>query len=199
MRYPRLMSSEPTAKNPNPQGKGLVPVMDSLAASRPRAAVPPKHIQQISSELFTSLFVLNSQFQFKPVVGKTYWLYRKETTFRLSLISPQEWRGGFGQYVGQCQLQRDITWTLALDDQAAQDDELMQLIAAKRAEFEDRLQTARSLEQMLPVFEVSLPFYQRVFASALAHSLGESMRLSGIKHLSYGQAKKLIGYTNNDI
>ena len=59
------------SKNPNPQGKGLVPVLDSITASRTTVSVPPKHIEQISSELFTSLFVLHSQFQFKPVVGKS--------------------------------------------------------------------------------------------------------------------------------
>ncbi len=182
---------------PNPQGKGLIPVLDSLAASRTAISVPPKHLEQISSELFTSLFVLNSEFQFKPVVNKPYWLYRKGGTFRLSLVSPQEWRGGFGRYVGKCTLQRDITWTLELDPQTIQDRELMQLIGAKRAEFEAKLQAAQTLEQVLPVFESSLPFYRRVFASALAHSLGASMQKSGIKDLSYHQAKKLIGLNHS--
>jgi hypothetical protein len=191
------MNNESIPKIPNPQGKGLVQVLDSIAASRPTAAVPPKHIEQISSELFTSLFVLNSQFQFKPVVGQSYWLYRKEQSFKLSLISPEEWRGGFGQYVGHCQLQSDITWTLALDDQAAKDGELMQLIAVKRAEFETKLQAVETLEQILPVFDASLPFYQRVFASALAHSLGISMHKSEINNLSYQQAKKLLGRDSN--
>jgi hypothetical protein len=187
------MTHNQPPKNPNPQGKGLVPVLDSLAASRPTATVPPKHIEQVSSELFTSLFVLHSQFQFKPVVGKSYWLYRKDGAFKLSLISPEEWRGGFGQYVGECQLQSDITWTLKLDDQAARDTQLMQLIASRRAEFEAKLQATDSLQQILPVFDASLPFYQRVFASALAHSLGVSMRKSGIAGLSYDKAKGLLG------
>lgn len=172
--------------------------MDSIAASRPLVNVPPKHIEQISSELFTSLFVLNSRFQFKPVVGKPYWLYRSGQVFKLSLISPTEWRGGFGQYVGECQLQRDITWTLRLDDEAAQDTELMQLIADKRAEFEANLQAADTLDRVLPVFEASLPFYQRVFASALAHSLGISMQKSGINRLPYQQAQQLLGHVKHE-
>ena len=188
------MNNESIPKIPNPQGKGLVPVLDSIAASRPPASVPPKHIEQISSELFTSLFVLSSRFQFKPVVGQSYWLYRKGQDFKLSLISPEEWRGGFGQFVGQCQLQRDITWTLALDGEAAKDVELMQLITVKRAEFEAKLQAVETLEQILPVFDATLLFYQRVFASALAHSLGISMHKSAIKNLSYQQAKKQLGH-----
>ncbi len=191
------MSNDGIPKYPNPQGKGLVPVLDSLASSRPTNAVPPKHIEQVSSELFTSLFVLSSQFQFKPVVGQSYWLYRKGQSFKLSLISPEEWRGGFGQYVGHCQLQSDITWTLALDAEAAKDKELMQFIAAKRAEFDAKLQAVETLEQILPVFDASLPFYQRVFASALAHSLGVSMHKSAIRHLSYQQAKKQLGWNSN--
>jgi hypothetical protein len=187
------MTHNQPPKTPNPQGKGLVPVLDSLAASRPTAAVPPKHIEQISSELFTSLFVLHSQFQFKPVIGKPYWLYRKDRAFKLSLISPEEWRGGFGQYIGECQLQSDITWTLKLDEQAARDARLMQLIAARRAEFEANLQAADNLEHILPVFDTTLPFYQRVFASALAHSLGMSMQKSGIAGLPYHKAIKLLG------
>lgn len=180
-------------KNPNPQGKGLTPVLDTLAASRTLISVPPKQIDQISSELFTSLFVLHSQFHFKPVVGKSYWLYREHNVFRLSLISPKEWGDGrFGQFIGECQLQSDITWTLRLDDSAARDKELMTLITVKRKEFEDKLRNADTLNDVLPVFEASLPFYQRVFASALANSLGASMQKSGIHTLNYSQAKGLL-------
>ncbi|MCG6968756.1 MAG: DUF2452 domain-containing protein [Gammaproteobacteria bacterium] len=192
------MTHDEASKNPNPQGKGLVPVLDSITASRVSVSVPPKHIEQISSELFTSLFVLHSQFQFKPVVGKSYWLYRKNQCFKLSLISPEQWRGGFGQYVGECHLQSDITWTLKLDRQAAKDRQLMQLIASRRAEFEAKLQAAETLEQILPVFESALPFYQRLFASALANSLGTSMRKSGIASLPYNKAIKLLSNENHD-
>ena len=178
---------------PNPQGKGLVPVLDSLAESRASIPVPAKHIEQIASELFTSLFVLHSKFQFKPVVGKSYWLYRRNNTFHLSMIAPHEWGGtGFGQYVGECVLQKDITWTLKLDTQAANDQHLMQLIENRRKEFEQALSAADAVEDVLPVYLESLPFYQRVFASALAGSLKVSMGKSGIQGLSYNQATGLL-------
>ncbi|MGD8570243.1 MAG: DUF2452 domain-containing protein [Gammaproteobacteria bacterium] len=180
-------------KRPNPQGKGLVPVLDSLAESRAAIAVPPKQIDQISSELFTSLFVLHSKFQFKPVVGKSYWLYRRDNIFHLSLIAPHEWGGSsFGQYVGECVLQQDITWTLKLDTAAAQDNELMGVIEQRRREFERALDSADSVDSLLPVYLESLPFYQRVFASALAGSLSVSMQKSGIQGLSYAQARGLL-------
>lgn len=180
-------------KKPNPQGKGLVPVMDSLAESRARIAVPPKQIDQITTELFTSLFVLHSKFQFKPVVGKTYWLYRRHQQFHLSLIAPQEWGGGgFGRYVGECILQKDITWTLTLDAEAARDESLLQLIEDRRREFEQALRGAKAIDDVLPVYLGALPFYQRVFASALANSLKLSMQKSGIQGLSYARAKGLL-------
>ena len=183
-----------TPKNPNPQGKGLVPIMDSLAASRARIDVPPKQIDQISSELFTSLFVLHSKFQFKPVTGKTYYLYRRAAQgFHLSLIAPDEWGGtGFGQYIGECVLQQDISWTLSLDTEAAHDDELLELIDDQRRQFESAMHAAETMDDVLPVYLESLPFYQRVFASALANSLKQSMQKSGIQGLSYSQAKGLL-------
>ncbi len=180
---------------PNPQGKGLVPVLDSVASSRPKMALLPKQIDQIAGELFTSMFVLESEFAFKPVAGKTYYLYQKDNRFRLSLVSPEEWIGGlFGQYIGACILETDITWTLVMDEQAAQDKGLIQYIQAKKNDFEKTLEDAEKLEDLLPVFYESLPYYRRLFASALAYSLGVSMELSGIRSLTYYEAKGLLEF-----
>ena len=180
-------------RQPNPQGKGLTPVLDSLTQSRTQLSLPAKRVDQISSELFTSLFVLHSDFAFKPVPGKRYCLYRKSDRFRLSPITPREWGDGrFGQYIGECVLQADLTWTLCFDAHAARDRELLQLIEAKRRAFEGRLRAAETLDSVLPVFDASLPFYRRVYAAALAHSLSVSMRKSGIQGLSYQQARALL-------
>lgn len=180
-------------KNPNPQGKGLAPVLESLADSRTLISVVPKHINQISSELFTSLFVLHSNFQFKPIVGKSYWLYQRNDKFQLSLISPLEWGGnGFGLFVGECVLQPDVTWSLALDTTAENNKTLMRLIENKRHEFEQALISAESVDNVLPFYLAELPFYRRVFASALASSLNGSMGKSGIQGLSYTQAQQFL-------
>ena len=177
----------------NPQGKGLVPVLDSLAESQALVSVAPKQIEQISSELFTSLFVLHSHFQFKPVVGKAYWLYQHNHQFRLSLVSPKEWGSAdFGLFVGECVLQEDVTWTLTLDTQARNDRLLMNLFEKKQHEFAQALCAVESLEQVLPFYLAGLPFYQRVFASALASSLHASMLKSGIAKLNYTQAGKVL-------
>lgn len=180
-------------KIPNPQGKGLVPVLESLAESQALVAVTPKHIEQISSELFTSLFILHSHFQFKPVVGKSYWLYQRNRKFQLSLISPQEWGStDFGMFVGECILQKDVTWTLTLDTKAMNDPLLMSLIENRRREFELALTAVESLDQALPFYLAGLPFYQRVYASALANSLQASMVKSGIVKLNCAQARKAL-------
>jgi len=185
-------------KTPNPQGKGLVPLLDEVYRSRIQLAVPAKKIDQVTNELFTSMFVLESQFQFKPVVGKTYWLYKKAKSFRLSPISPDEWHGNhFGDYIAECQLQSDITWTLKLDEQAALCEGLNELIQRRRDSLVEQLNHAESLSSALPTYLQHLPYYQRVLASALAHSLDKSMQLSGIACLSYTQANILLESSSN--
>lgn len=180
-------------KTPNPQGKGLVPVLAALSAASHQHIVLPKQVEQIASELFTSMFVLESSFGFKPVQGKAYWLYRVNNCYKLSLLSPQQWSATiFGDVIGQCVLHEDLTWTLELSDGAVNDTEFMAYIAERRRLFGEELQEADSVDDLLPVFRESLPFYQRVFASAMAGSLGRSMQLSGIKGLSYEQARGLL-------
>lgn len=180
--------------SPNPQGKGLVPVLDGLAACRPRVAVPPKAIDQISRELFTSLFVLEASFQFRPVVGRGYWLYRSGERFRLSMVSPGEWGAGnpFGQPVGEAVLQPDMTWTLGLHPAAADDPAVTRLIAERRALLTARLEKAESLDEAMPDFEAELPFQRRALAAGLAASLRRSMQGAGIVALTYAQAVGLL-------
>jgi hypothetical protein len=182
-----------TDKNPNPQGKGLSPVLEGLSQSRPRIVVPPKQIDQISSELFTSLFVLKSKFQFRPVAGKPYWLYRIEDEFKLLMTPPGQWSSGHpGQYIGECVLQEDATWTLTLDEQAAEDASLLDLIEEERRRLEQSLEEADNVEDAMPRYIASMPFYCRLLAYGLGSSLRQSMRASGINALSYEEAKGLL-------
>jgi len=179
--------------NPNPQGKGLLPVLSDLQSSRARTDIPPKDIDRITNELFTSLFVLESEFSFRPVMGREYFLYFRNGRFRLSLISPDESSEVLtGRFIGRCVLQRDVTWTIEMDEKAGCDAELELLIRNKREALENALCSVRKLAEVLPVYLDSLPYYQRVFASALAASLGISMQLSGIKDLTYREAKRML-------
>jgi len=182
--------------NPNPQGKGQAPVLAALTENqRAVATVPPKHIGQVSVELFTSLFVLESDFNFKPVPGRAYWMYRKEGRFRLSPVPPQEWHPiVYGRYIGECRLHEDMTWTLMLADDVAGDPAFLRELEEKRARFERALEAADTLDDALPVHESRFPFYQRVFAYALGYSLGVSMDHSGIRGLSYDEARGLLAH-----
>lgn len=180
-------------KHPNPQGKGLTPVLEHLQQTTNTLSVPAKDIHRISSELFTSLFVLNSQIRFKPVCGQCYWLYRTDDTYRLSLIAPEQWTSArYGRYIGVCQLQNDLTWTLELSEQSRNDPQFIAEIARQRRRFEENMQQAEKVDDMLPVYKKHLPFYSRALASALSRSLQTSLQKGGISGLSYKQAEKFL-------
>lgn len=179
------------SKNPNPQGKGGSPVLATLSQhSEAVAAVPPKQIDQVTTELFTSMFVLESECGFEPVPGQSYFLYQQPERFWLSLTPPRMWSESVsGRFIGTCALQPDMTWTLNLDPQVAEDPEFMAYLEDKRTEFEQRLEAAETMEDVLPVHERRFGFYRRASAFALAYSLGRSMEQSGIRGLSYQEAK----------
>jgi len=180
-------------KTPNPQGKGLAPVLQDLARSRPQHTLPPKHIDQISGELFTSLFVLNSEFAFRPLTGRSYWLYRIDGRFKLLLLGPDQWSAGHpGDFIAECVLQDDVTWTLTLAPAAARDAELLRHIEAERRRLQQALAEAPDLDAAMPVYLKQLPFYRRLLAYGLGGSLRASMRAAGINALSYDQARGLL-------
>ncbi|MEN8820448.1 MAG: DUF2452 domain-containing protein [Abyssibacter sp.] len=187
-------------KHPNPQGKGLVPVLADLSQHRGQwLAAPAKAVEQVSAELFTSLFVLGSQFGFRPVVGRTYFLYRKPDKFWLSMLGPEHWSEAVaGVFIGRCILQNDMTWTLALSDAASTDTAFMQQLDEARADFDTRLRQAAQVEDALPEFARERSYYKRVLSFALGHSLGASLSRAGLAGLSYDQACAALGHASKD-
>ncbi len=179
------------SKPANPQGKGSIAILETLQQAKTQLVASAKNIQQISSDLFTSLFILNSQIRFKPTTGQAYWLYLKDSQYRLSLIAPEQWSAiRSGRFIGACQLQLDLTWTLKLSSDCANDSAFLQEIAARRRQLEEKLQQAEKIDDVLPVYLEALPYYSRVLASALAFSLKQSMQKSGISGLSFRQAEQ---------
>lgn len=179
------------SKPANPQGKGSIAILETLQQAKTQLVASAKNIQQISSDLFTSLFVLNSQIRFKPTTGQVYWLYFKDGQYRLSLIAPQQWSPAqSGRFIGACELQSDLTWTLELSDACASDDAFIQEIANRRQQLEQELQQAEKIDDVMPVYLETLPYYSRVLAAALAYSLKQSMQKSGILGLSFRQAEQ---------
>jgi hypothetical protein len=180
-------------RNPNPQGKGLVPVLQGLQQHWARVRVPAKHIDQVSLELFTSLFVLQSEFKFNPVAGQDYWLYRRGKAWMLSLISPDEWgQNRPGRYIGRCELQQDRTWTLDLDPDIAADGAFMSEVEQRRRQLQEKIETAAALQDILPDYDDRAGYYSKVLAFILGKSLRSSMQLAGIAALDYKAAKGLI-------
>lgn len=186
-------------KQPNPQGKGGSQVLTTLDAQRTAAAAaPPKAVDQISTELFTSLFVLESDFRFQPVANTAYYLYRQHSGYWLGLTPPRmigESVGG--RFIGTCVLQQDMTWTLELAEDVAADADFMAQLSTRRARFEKRLQAADTVDQILPVYERGFAFYRRAAAFAVAYSLKRSMAGAGIAGLSYNEARAQIGHDDS--
>ncbi len=183
----------------NPQGKGTSPVLATLESPRAElASVAPKQIDQVTAELFTSLFVLDSEFRFKPVVGQRYFLYRKQGRFWLGLTPPDMLGEAVaGRFIARCTLQRDLTWTMALDDAVAADASFIAYLGERRAELEARMAEADTLDDVLPRYDSRLSFYRRASAFATAYSLSRSMAQSGIAGLSYEQALGRLGHDKN--
>ena len=97
-------------KNPNPQGKGLVPVLRDWGATRPEGSTR-KNAAEFLRDYCISSLVLAARFKFRPVIGRTYYLYAGDTEWTLSLIGPEEWHAAApGRFLAPCRLRRDMTW-----------------------------------------------------------------------------------------
>jgi len=173
------MSDTPISfeKNPNPQGKGLVPVLRDWATMQPTVAGPKEPADFLRDYCLSSL-VLSANFRFKPVVGKPYFLYAGEDGWSLSLIAPQEWgERKFGEYVARCSLRPDMTWEIdaTLEEHSPALARAQQFIL----EFFDSFATHQSISGHLPFYCARLPYYQRLLATALACSLQRSLPNTG--------------------
>ncbi len=168
----------------NPQGKGVVPLLaawDNLSPSK----VEVKSADQILSQYFTSLLVLSAEFHFKPVPQQDYYLYwhhnASGSPWRLSLIEPEKLGTlSFGQFVGCCHLQVDMTWSISPDPQLTEQTSVLNALQEFAEQFQSANQNSKSLEQQLPFFVDDLPFYRRLAATALSSSLSRSITLSDL-------------------
>lgn len=166
----------------NPQGKGLALVLERLAGLAP-TGVRAKPIEAILSDYWQSTLVLSADFSFRVVPDKQYFLYHGER-WLLSLIAPDEWGSRCpGVFVAQCQLQRDATWSVVFADALAEQPEVLEALQRFLEGFEHKVSSADSLVEALPEYEASLPYQQRMMATALTTSLRHSARLSGCSTL----------------
>jgi len=165
---------------PNPQGKGLVGVLEDWRQSQPRAVVA-KRPAQLLADYFTALLVLSSTFRFRPVRDKTYYLYFIDREWSLSLVSPDEWndQGRTAAFVGACVLHEDATWSITPSDNLGRPGPVADALADAYRGFLARLEAGSAIEDSLPEYEGALPYYQRLFAAALGRSVRGSIRAGG--------------------
>lgn len=161
----------------NPEGKGSNGLLLDWDQSKPRGVVAKPH-RQVLADVFTSMLVLSATFKFRPVVNAANYLYWINDEWFLSLISPDEWsnerRAGFA---GVCVLQRDMTWTIAPSNLLAEDNPVSAAIGRLYNAFAKILDTDRTLEEILPFYVSRLPYYQRLYASALSRSMRTTVKL----------------------
>ncbi len=161
----------------NPEGKGINGLLSDWAQSRPTGVVA-KPRRQLLAELFTSMLILSATFKFRPVVGAANYLYWTDGEWSLSLIEPDKWsperRAGFA---GACVLQRDMTWTIIPSELLAHTNLVSNAIGRFYDAFAEKLNTDLTLEEILPFYVDKLPYYQRLYASALSRSVRTSVVL----------------------
>ena len=169
---------EQRSKNTH-QGKGLVLVLQDLSSAAP-FELSAKSSDEAAQDYCWSALVLSAAFGFRVVPGQSYYLYFQTGTWKLSLISPDEWCHRMpGIYVGSCDLRSDMTWSLVFDTSVKEGspvhDALLQYLTGIR----EQLLQSGSWEALLRRGERHLPYQQRVLTTALASSLRQSLALSG--------------------
>ncbi|MFT4519964.1 MAG: hypothetical protein ACI9JM_002364 [Halioglobus sp.] len=157
-------------KNPNPQGKGLVPVLQDWTDMQPTVQGSRTATEFLRDYAISSL-VLAAEFRFKPVLGKTYFLYSTESGWKLSLVAPQEWgQKPIGDFLARCHLRSDMIWDVELDDITEGS------LSVQRAKnfvqgFIEALNGQESIADSLPSYVAELPYYRRLLAAGLSSSL----------------------------
>ena len=166
------------SKNPNPQGKGLVPVLRDLGSLQAVAPVAKSPADFLRDYCISSM-VLSAKFSFKPVPETDYYLYAMQDEWNLSLIAPDEWsRHRSERFIGRCRLRTDMTWemdTEGLTEESTTRDSARNFIRG----FVDNLKEQESIASHLPFYVSELPYYQRMLATALASSLQTSIPAEG--------------------
>ena len=181
----------------NPEGKGVNGYLLDWYQSEPRG-VAAKPRRQLLAEFFTSLLVLSASFKFRPAVGAASYLYWTNGGWLLSLIAPDEWsdekRAGFA---GTCVLQRDMTWTITPSQRLSESNPVSEAVGRFYAGFTEMLDSDHALEEILPFYVSGIPYYQRLYASALSRSMRTAVRLGDQASISCRQWYALLPKVQN--
>lgn len=179
-----LREARAIVKRGNPQGKGLVPGLQAWNDTSP-AKSAPRSTQTLLADYCASSLVLAARFDFPPVPGNSYHLYYCDDGWRLSLISPEEWGARRpGVPVARCDLRDDMTWSLEAAEDLAAYPRVIQALEQHMEGFIAALDSDVPLMDQLPFHVSALPFYPRLFASALARSVRNTLQQGGLAHAS---------------
>jgi hypothetical protein len=187
--------------NPNPQGKGLVPILHALAIKKEVIQQTESHtVSSAIYDYFIARLILCAKFNFKPVLNTPYYLYVKDEVLKLSLIAPNQWcHNEFGLYICQCTLELPLRWRIeSRNDDNDIASKLRQVISSLQDTLLSDLFAKQPLGQSLPYCDERLPFHHRVLANALASQIENqipTLLASSFKQLvqSYLPHKKLLG------
>jgi hypothetical protein len=173
---------QPTQNQANPQGKGVVPILNLWHTFEP-VAIERKSTEQLFAEYFTSLLVLSAEFRFKPVKGTVYFLYLKKQRWMLSLIEPGRWSyERRGEYFGSCQLQEDMTWSISRACRESSHPDIDQALNVFYQQLALHLDSEKPLIELLPFYVDDLPYYRRMAATGLARSMRHSFAACALLH-----------------
>jgi hypothetical protein len=164
----------------NPQGKGLVPVLEDWRGSQP-AAVRSRTPREVLRDYMITSLVISAEIRFKPGAGVDYYLYLAGREWRLSLVSPDEWCGRQpGPCLGRCVLQPDMTWQLTPLEDLGEHPELVEALESFQQGFFAWLDQDGNLEDNLPFHVRQLPYYRRLLGAGMSSSLKKSLERSGL-------------------
>jgi hypothetical protein len=173
----------------NPQGKGVVGILEDLHACAP-SHIQAKSSHQWLADYFTSTLVLGAKYSFRPVIDKDYYLYYKNQEWKLSLIEPQAWRSyNPGIFFSKCTLNKDMSWSLSLSSEWKIYPVVVKAVKDLEQAFIQCISDETPLVEKLPFFMGQLSHYQRLGSNALARSLKQSLELK----IGKQESLKLVG------
>ena len=176
----------------NTDGKGLNGFLLDWQKSEPRGVVA-KPRRQVLSEFFTSMLVLSAKFKYEPAIGVHNHLYLDDGEWVLSLVGPDEWRPSRrDRYIGRCILQQDMTWTIDPSGKLRDDNELSQAVGRFYDAFAEMLDVDSTIEEILPFYVGKMPYYQRLYASALSRSIRTTVTLGAQQSMECRDWRKLL-------
>jgi hypothetical protein len=160
----------------NPQGKGLVPMLQAWQDLGSAAPVARSQRRWLLDYLAGSL-VLAAELRFKPTVGRDYYLYWRDGKWSLSMVAPEEWGADhIAHAVAVCRLQADLSWALSPVSSAPLPEEVIAALEAFQHAFLAHIDSDRLLVEGLPFYSASLPWHARILGLGLSKTLQVSLR-----------------------